>query len=139
MNEMDKKISEVENECYLIDKGIRSCALLTVSEYYQNEMDIISKLEDIVFNHKLHSCLYKQKFEDCDLEVYTFWIYKYHHQLALIRYVSEIEEKTILSEWITGKLLGYSDESMESFLTMKLVDNLNLSRDNDFKELKDFS
>lgn len=125
MNEKDKKISEVENECYLIDKGVRSCALVSVSGFYQNEMDILSKLEEVVLVHKLHSYTIKQKFLDCDLEVYTFWIYKYHHQLALIKYVeSKSDNKDILSEWITGKLLGYSDESMENYLTMKLFDKI---------------
>ena len=127
MNEKDIKISEVENECYLIDKGVRSCALVPVSGFYQNEMDILSKLEEVVLNHKLHSYTIKQKFLDCDLEVYIFWIYKYHHQLALIKYVeSKSDNKDILSEWIIGKLLGYSDESMEDYLTMKLVDRLEI-------------
>lgn len=126
MNELNNKISEVENECYLIDKGVRSCALLSVSGYYQNDLDIISKMEEIVLNHKLHSYKFKQKFLDCDLEVYTFWIYKYHHQLALIKYLSKIEGRDFLSEWIIGKLLGYSDESIEDYLAMKLVDRLEI-------------
>lgn len=139
MKEIDKKILEVENECYLINKGVRSCALLSVSGFYQNEEDIIVKLEDLILNHNLQSFVYKQKFNDCNLEVYSFWIYKYHHQLALIKYISKLKERDFLSDWIIGKLLGYSDESMESFLTMKLIDNLDLLRESDFKELKDFS
>lgn len=126
MNELNNKISEVENECYLIDKGVRSCALLSISGFYQNQIDIISKMEEIVLNHKLHSYTFKQRFLDCDLEVYTFWIYKYHHQLALIKYLENKSNKDLCSEWITGKLLGYSDESIEEYLAMKLIDRLEI-------------
>ena len=125
MGELEEKILKVENESYLIDKGVRSCALTTVSGYYQKETDVLTKLEEIVMNHKLHYYIYKKKFPDNDLGVYVFWIYKYHHQLALIKYIeSKKGDKDIITEWITGKLLGYSDESIEDYLNQLLIDKI---------------
>ena len=101
---------------------------MTVSGYYQEKEGIISKIEEVVLNHRLHSYTFKKKFSDCELEVYIFWIYRYHHQLALIKYIeNKGENKDYLSEWITGKLLGYSDESIEDYLFQKLADKIDVS------------
>ena len=43
----------------------------------------------------------------------------------MIKYIeSRKGDKDIITEWITGKLLGYSDESIEDYLNQLLIDKI---------------
>lgn len=133
---------QIVNECYLIKKGVRSCFLEVVSgpkETIEYEDEIVElsiaeklfKLEQVVVNEGLMCRWYKREkdqYDDPDEEYYSFWICRYTHQLAVINAVEASRPWNFLTQWIVGKLLGYSDQSMEEFLVEKVMDDLTLDK-----------
>lgn len=129
------KLEEVMDNCYLINKGVRSCYMTTVtgpdedyeSGVYENPYIVISvskkvkAIEDYAKKEGLYFYSYKLKDleEDIALDQYTYccWIYKYPHQGIILK--SLPGEHGFIEEWIVGKLLGYSDAAMEEFLSQK--------------------
>ena len=88
----------------------------------------MNELETIAINHKLHIYFYQREVLNknkygSEVEHYDVWIYKFHHQLAIIKYIESKQGlNDYLVEWIKGKLLGYSDKSIEDYLSMLLID-----------------
>ena len=129
-----EQLKEISDNCYLITKGVRSCYLGSVSgptEHYvygqSDDIHIVysldeklAEIEKMAKSYDLYFVAYKKKLEnfDDDHEHAEIWIYKYPHQLHIIRMFTE-KESYYLREWAIGKLLGYSDEAMEEFLTKK--------------------
>ena len=129
----EKLVNEFNNEMYLIKKGVRSCFLTTITgpvkAVIENKEIIdfsieetIFKLTQLVIGENLSYVYYPTKLDDGnkDFATYTFWIARYSHQTLII---NEIKDKpsNIVTEWIKGKLLGYSDGAMETFLVNKIV------------------
>lgn len=121
------------NECYLISKGVRSCmqmdviGIKDVNENCPCITDILLSLEQVGLHYDLNSVWFKYK-DQSDVkegfESYSFWVYRYPHQLPIIRAVEEVDERNLLVDWITGKLLGYSDASMEEYLTRNVMNEV---------------
>jgi len=61
-----------------------------------------------------------------DAHYFDFWIYSYHHQLPVINALKSAP-KSFFSEWAMGKLLGYSDASMEEYLSHHVMSGLNVN------------
>ena len=100
----------ITNEFYLMDKGVRNACLIDFNN--SQESDFIKDLCDeynyfaIIFNG------------DDEHESGSILICKYIYQIELVREMSlKLEEHSFLYEYILGKLLGYTDESMEQYLT----------------------
>lgn len=127
------EMKEVLDNVYLIKKGVRSCYMEIISGPEQNYesgiydnptiiLSVFKKLKAIekyVKEEGLYFYSYKLKDFEEDIELgnksYCFWIYKYPHQGILLEHIPR--EHGFVEEWIIGKLLGYSDESMEKFLS----------------------
>ena len=118
--------ARVYEESYLIEKGVRSCALIEVADYddFQTNphMDdvVVERYKEIKTDAK-HRGLYtllivykKLKSADC-------YVYKYPFQRFLIDFVTSDWRDNFhlntLSAYIQGKLLGYADFSMDEFLS----------------------
>lgn len=124
---------ELVNECYLISKGVRSCAQMTVvgvkdiNEECPCITDMLFNLEQVALRYNLQSMWFKYK-DQSDIEdgfeAYSFWVYRYPHQLVVIRTIEEMAKHSFLVEWMTGKLLGYSDASMEKYLSCNIMNNV---------------
>lgn len=124
---------ELMNECYLISKGVRSCAQMTVvgvkdiNEECPCITDMLFSLEQAALRDNLNSTWFKYK-DQSDIEdgfeAYSFWVYRYPHQLVIIRAIEEMAKHSFLVEWMTGKLLGYSDASMETYLSRNIMNEV---------------
>lgn len=136
-NEINKYMTrleyEVRNECCLISKGVRSCMQMEVVGVKEiNETcpcitDTLFALEQTVLNYNLNSIWFKyhdQSDVEDGFEAYSFWVYRYPHQLPIIRAVEETDEHNLLVDWVTGKLLGYSDLAMEEYLAKNIMNGV---------------
>lgn len=127
-----EKLNIVSDNCYLITKGVRSAYTDTITgplEDYEIGTDdnrkmvysCNSKLREIkklVESYNLYFYAYKPEINPIeDVEGVVIWIYKYKHQLNIIKNIIGLDDDSWLKAWIIGKLLGYSDESMEDFLS----------------------
>lgn len=125
------QLKEISDNCYLIEKGVRSCYLGVVTgpsesydygtsddKHYVYSLDEkLKEIEKMVKSYDLHFAYYKKKTEEWeDHERADIWIYKYPHQGHIIKMIAN-DESYYSKEWIVGKLLGYGDEAMEEFLT----------------------
>ena len=116
---------EFMDNLYLISKGIRSCyfgaMFLKPNEKYKyydiavfdSFSDIIKIFEDTTKEFDLY--LYVKYIEKNEDKFCDYWIYKYKHQKNILDMIYK-EKNNYLKQWMMGKLLGYSDESMEEFL-----------------------
>lgn len=124
-----------ENDLYLIDRGVRS--VCTEFLHYDKDdeaaAELVYELEQMAVRRNLYFAMFDAiDKEDGKIDL-TVYAYKYMHQLPLIKYV-ENGEKGYIREWILGKLLGYSDESMDEYLCRNLVDCFEI---NDTRETKE--
>ncbi len=130
---LEKLRRKLFNECYLISKGVRSCTQMTVvglkeaNDDCPGIADMLFDLEQVGLQYKLHSIWFKYK-DQSDVkdgfEAYSFWVYSYPHQLPIIKAVEETDSTGILVDWITGKLLGYSDAAMEEYLVSNVMNEV---------------
>ena len=128
-------LKEVSDNCYLITRGVRSCCYFRdivgpietyIASYKDGKIlqiysldEKLKAIENTVKPYGLHFVAYKEKVKDKDHpRSADVWIYRYAHQGELIKMFAN-EESYYLKEWVIGKLLGYSDEAMEEFLTQK--------------------
>ena len=122
--------SYFRENCYLISRGVRSCytEIVIGPEDSENAFgftiaDLIGDLEQIALHYDLHMVWFRFKDESQLLDGmngYDVWVYRYHHQRPVIEALTNAP-KSYLTEWVMGKLLGYSDESMEEFLTQHVM------------------
>lgn len=136
MINLDSYRSKVGNECYLIKKGVRSCALVTITfDINDNPDDIDEALYRLDQDALQFDCRTYWKKMELDEEYgddrpsYSFWIYRYDHQLPLIKVILNSPAKTYITEWMTGKLLGYSDADMEEYLSRQVLMFIDLEDD----------
>ena len=132
---LEKLRRNLFNECYLISKGVRSCMQMTVvglkeaNDDCPGVADMLFDLEQVGLHYNLRSLWFKYK-DQSDVqdgfEAYSFWVYRYSHQLPIIKAVEEADSKgkSILLEWIIGKLLGYSDDAMEQYLVLNVMNEV---------------
>lgn len=114
---------EANNEAYLISKGVRDVAMLTVNE------DEVDGVKDAARRYDLH-CLVTKMSISADGEssyiylngelltgtlfVYHCYLYKEPHLKPVIQYIESMDG--MMHEWALGKLLGYSEASIGEFL-----------------------
>lgn len=103
----------IHEQCYLISKGLRSCALLELPT------EIIPYIENIFFAHIKNNNL---KFKICSKNNnIIIFLHKYNHQAYLFEIVIQPallkDELTFIDQYILGKLLGYSEKSMHDYFT----------------------
>lgn len=112
-----------ENELYLIDRGVRSVCtdFLHYDKNDRDAVELIYELEQMTVRRNLYFATFDAVDKEDGKTNLVVYAYKYMHQLPLIKYV-ENGEKGYIREWILGKLLGYSDESMDEYLCRGLVD-----------------
>lgn len=125
------KLSEIGSDIYLIQKGVRNCCL-HCSNYLNDEHDrkmaseIISyvkwSLTDIekCFGMKIHYLVRERHTED-EEKFLDIFIYRYKHQRWMFNAVQRLRgwrnnHEYVLSEYVLGKLLGYSDEDMDNYI-----------------------
>ena len=147
MNYFNRMNSIISDNAYMIHKGVRSCALIEDVVGYEdkslgNEIDILETLlefEQTVLRYKLKCVWFKYPDSACEndgLQHYSFWIYKYPHQLPLIKIVEEkLPNDDFICNWIIGKLLGYHDSEMENFLANHLYDKVSIDLADEFKNI----
>lgn len=125
---MFPEMEQIMDNCYLIKKGVRSAYLCTITAPIDaiefDDMSIanlqtrLKEIEEYAKEEGLFFYAYSlprsEEFELDDEESACVWIYKYPHQGQILRSLKG--DHSFLEEWIVGKLLGYSDESMEAFL-----------------------
>lgn len=123
------EIEEIMDNVYLIERGVRSCYTSSISgpiddyEYADGKVVLsvynkLKQIEEYIKSHNLYFYSYKYKKEDDDFgdhESFCIWVYKYPHQGKILKMLPG--QHGYLEEWITGKLLNYSDECMEEFLS----------------------
>ena len=103
----------IHEQCYLINKELRSCALLELP------IEIIPYIENIFFNHIRNNNL-KFKVINKNNNLIIF-LHKYNHQAYLFEIIIQPallkDELTFVDQYILGKLLGYSEKSIHDFFT----------------------
>ena len=109
MNEV--LLGQIEQDCYLISKGVRSAALLQFQHKKSGDVDEIIKIT------KRHNVKYELKsfWEEGWTEL---WIY----ENDIVRYIiNELPDNPKLpsEHYILGKLFGYSDEKVFIFCKEK--------------------
>lgn len=122
-------IDNILNEVYLINKGVRTCALLEGTSFSSDtEEESVYQIEQLILKNGLNYFWVKhEKSEDyADNVYYTVYIYKYEHQRYILSYLENKmrDQNPLIYEWMMGKCLGYSDEAMEQFLTHIVIDKM---------------
>lgn len=121
--ESSYEMRQLADNWYLISRGLRSAYLGhiegSIEPIFDDDISLSDKLkmlEEEAASWGLNFYAY-EKIADNLLpgeKLYIFWVYKFKHQEILIKMLPH--DGSILEEYIIGKLLGYSDESMEEFL-----------------------
>jgi hypothetical protein len=104
-------LDKIEQDCYLVSKGVRAVALLQFRHKKNNDVDKIIKIT------KRHNVKYELKpfYKDGWTELWIF-------ENDIVRYIiNELPDKPILpsDHYILGKLFGYSDEKIFRFCKQK--------------------
>lgn len=103
----------IHEQCYLISKEVRSCALIEIAD------NIIPQIENIFLKHVKSNNL-KFKIFSKNGKVIIF-IHKYNHQAyifdMLIQPAIENDNLGFVDQYILGKLLGYSEKAMHNYFT----------------------
>ena len=126
MSVREDEVMKVYNETYLMTKGVRDAALLTLSDpdYYDTVYDEQDEtLKDIVADILSRGFKYKFiPFTTSDgLDYMDIFIYKYDHQWEMyeasqIMKASKDDDAYRLGEYLMGKILGYSEEDIHDYL-----------------------
>lgn len=102
---MDEFIEgQITTYCEFVKCG-KPAAMLPLQDRYVEEAKKIIRNE---FNLKFY-------IEDLSEGWKTLWIYKEEYILEVIRALPE-QPKTIFEHWILGKVFGYSEQAIKSFL-----------------------
>ena len=130
--------TRVMENLYLLDKGIRDCALMECGDADENG-NIPEEVEDMIYKRLSTHSNIRVVFKTfkCDGEDGKFvdaLFYKYNYQRILIeKLYTDIQSHSFLYEYCLGTLLGYSGASMEEFLmndtTEKLINTVNAAKD----------
>lgn len=104
MNEFLK--GQIYTYCELVDRG-KPAAIISVQDRY-----LIEAIE-IIKSNKLNFLV-----EELSEGWKTLWIYKDKYIQEIIKKMPE-KPKTIYDHWVLGKIFGYSDEAIKSFLETK--------------------
>ena len=144
MTYLENLETRVMENLYLLDKGIRDCALMECGDTDENG-NIPEEVEDMVYKHlSTHSNIRVvfKTFEYGDGKFVDALFYKYNFQRILIeKLYTDIPSHSFLYEYCLGTLLGYSGASMEEFLmndtTEKLINTVNAAKAKDAKNKAD--
>ena len=124
MRNIDVSILDIENserklpfeQIYLIKCGVRDCALIDIPT------NIYSKFENDL-NEYMNQFMIKSYIHYWNNYI-SFFLYKRDFQLELFKecFLTYFENDTLLErslkdQYILGKLLGYSEESMEEYFS----------------------
>lgn len=101
----DQIIGELEAYCYMIHRGGKPAASVAIQDRY------LETAASIVESHGL-----KYHVEELSPGWKTFWVYQYPHILDVIKALPQAPE-TVFDHWALGKLFGYSEESIQNFLS----------------------
>lgn len=115
---VDRACDRISNEVYYLYKGVRTCALIPLdgNEKLEEILELRDYLEWLCTTGEVQ--LKFGVFQERD----EIFIYTYEHELKIYELVSKMyavglaNEIHYMREFILGKLLGYSSESMERYL-----------------------
>lgn len=119
-------IELLHEQMYLLNKGVRECFsffLLDLSKKsakgktYTN--DILCEIMSTVKANGLKCLIYRSPSNE-EENTFDYMVYVFRHpSTALLIREIERDEKmpNLIKEYVKGKLYGYSDEEMDSFLT----------------------
>ena len=121
---------DVSEQAYLIDKGVRNCALIEIMDECEKfDMDEINKRYKEIKITAGHYNLYTELVIYNKIPTASVFIYKYPHQKLLIEFTTcdwrDDFHLNLVSTYILGKLLGYADFSMEKFLSKDILEGFN--------------
>lgn len=95
----------IDTYCYMVKNG-KPAALVSVQVRYEQEVIKYIKTYDL-----------KTLSENLSEGWKTIWIYKYPHILEVIKALPHGEPKIVYDHWVLGKLFGYSEDSIQEFLS----------------------
>ena len=138
----ERNFSELSINIYLLQKGVRDCALLSINLFGTKEkkLDELFEIEQYIISSNLyyHILKYTDDDEDSFSEDLSIYVFKYPHQRMVIDTLENDKRFTkgsFMFEYLRGTLLGYSGEEMEKYLSKLLTDNIvNMKRQ--FKNLE---
>ena len=143
MTYLENLETRVMENLYLLDKGIRDCALMECGDADENG-NIPEEVEDMIYKrlstHSNIKVVFKT-FEYGDGKFVDALLYKYNFQRILIeKLYNDIPSHSFLYEYCLGTLLGYSGASMEEFLmkdtTEKLINTVNAAKNKEDNSAK---
>ena len=116
MTANEYELTKISNDLYLIYHGVRDCCIHSVYSEQLEDEEFMEKIEKDVKFYKL-----KYLINDYGDEVYKeLFFYKYDHQRVMYMISESVRGQSdvgvYVSKYITGKLLGYSNQDMEEFL-----------------------
>jgi hypothetical protein len=127
MTYLENLETRVMENLYLLDKGIRDCALMECGDADENG-NIPEEVKDMIYKrlstHSNIKVVFKT-FEYGDGRFVDALLYKYNFQRILIeKLYNDIPSHSFLYEYCLGTLLGYSNASMEEFLMRQAIDKV---------------
>lgn len=139
----ERNFSELSINIYLLQKGVRDCALIPINLFGNKEkkLDELFEIEQYIISSNLyyHIIKYNNEDEDSFSEDLSIYVFKYSHQKMVIETLENDKRFTkgsFMHQYLTGTLLGYSGEEMEKYLSKLLTDNIvNMKRQ--FKNLEE--
>lgn len=113
-------LAHLSNEVYLISKGVRSCAWIgfpnEIVPFLEKDFLALIKIENLNFFVLPFDLMIDNEITG-HIQIF---IYKYTWQKELfVFYINK--RNSLTAEFIFGKLLGYSDESINQFLTKNSI------------------
>lgn len=114
----------LEDNMYLMDKGVRDCCELLISGSPSEIGDQLYDIEAQAAEHKYNVLAFRLQREEGETnECHSVFICKYNYQkILLTKLYNEVKPHSFIYEYMMGTLLGYSAASMEEFLMRKCTD-----------------
>ena len=138
----ERNFYELSINIYLLQKGVRDCALIPINLFGNKEkkLDELFEIEQFIISSNLYYNIlkYDDEEEDNFSEDLSIYVFKYSHQKMVIEILENDKRFTkgsFMYEYLIGTLLGYSGAEMEKYLSKLLTDNIvNMKRQ--FKNLE---
>ncbi|KOA19343.1 hypothetical protein CLHOM_24490 [Clostridium homopropionicum DSM 5847] len=107
MNEVIKE--RINTYCEFVKRGKPTAMIAIQNRYVDDAIKIVTKI------YNLNTYI-----ENLSEGWKILWIYKDNYMLDIIKEMPE-QPKTVYEHWVLGKIFGYSDESIKTFIETKVL------------------